>query len=59
VFGILLNLHIDGVSPDAFVSLGSVNLNNDTGLPNDPGYCGSRIGSVTVTAADLTALEAP
>jgi hypothetical protein len=59
VFGILLNLHIDAVSPDAFVSLGSVNLNNDTGLPNDADYCGSRIGSVTVTTADLAALEAP
>ena len=57
MFGILLNLHIDGVSPDAFVSLGSVNLNNDNLTLVD--NCGSRIGSVTVTAADLTALEAP
>ena len=52
VFGILLNRHIAGVSPDAFVSLGSINLNN---LDD----CGSRAGSVTVTQANLDALAAP
>lgn len=52
VFGILLNRHIEGVSPDAFVNLGSVNLNNGSD-------CGNRSGSVTVTAAHLDALAAP
>ena len=52
MFGILLNRHIAGVSPDAFVSLGSINLNN---LDD----CGSRAGSVTVTQANLDALAAP
>lgn len=52
VFGILLNRHIEGVSPDAFVNLGSVDLNNGSD-------CGNRSGSVTVTQANLDALAAP
>jgi hypothetical protein len=52
VFTILLSRSVEGVTPDAFVNLGTVNLNN----PDD---CGARFDSKTITQQDLDALATP
>lgn len=51
-FTLLLSRSVEGVTPDAFVNLGTVTLNN---LDD----CGARSDSKTITQQDLDALAAP
>lgn len=52
VFTILLSRSVEGVTPDAFVNLGTVNLNN---LDD----CGARSDSKTISQQNLDALATP
>ena len=56
VFGLMLNNHIEGVSPDAFTYLGTVDLNNG---PDNGADCGSRSTMFTVTQEMIDLLTAP
>ncbi len=52
IFTILLSRSVEGVSPDAFVNLGTIDLNNASD-------CGPRSGTKTITQGDIDALAAP
>lgn len=52
VFGVMLGKHVEGVSPDAFVYLGDVSLNNAID-------CGSRSRLFNITQEIIDTLNAP
>jgi hypothetical protein len=52
IFTILLSRSVEGVSPDAFVNLGTIDLNNASD-------CGPRSGTKTITQGDIDSLAAP